>query len=138
MTNGRTTLWAVIAIVIAILAIVLIAAAFFAPTADFQFDGQHMTMGSGWVWWMALMMIGAVVIIALIVVVILYVLRPSTPSGPYYPPQPPIGPYYPPQPPIGYDQTAEGKREALEVLGQRYARGEVTREEYLRMKDDLK
>ena len=128
MTDRKTTLWVVIGLVIAIVAIVLIAAAFFAPSANFEFDGHHMNIGENWVWWMALMMIVGVLIVVLIVIAFLYALRPSAPSGPYYPP---------PSPPA-YDQSAERKREALEVLGQRYARGEITTEEYLRMKDDMR
>jgi uncharacterized membrane protein len=128
MTDRRTTLWAVIAFVIAIVAIVLIAAAFFAPTADFQFDWQHMMMGRAWVWWTALIAIVVMVVIILTVVVLILALRPHTPRAPYYPPTPRWE----------YDQVAERKREVLDVLGQRYARGEITEIEYLRAKDELR
>jgi putative membrane protein len=37
----------------------------------------------------------------------------------------------------GHPWGWNGRSEALSILEQRYARGEITREEYLRMKQDL-
>ena len=48
MNKRNNVLWAVIGLVIAIVAIVIVAAASFAPTTNFYFDGHHIRMGSGW------------------------------------------------------------------------------------------
>lgn len=37
----------------------------------------------------------------------------------------------------GRHSGEEGRDEALEILRQRYARGEISREEFLRLRDDL-
>jgi uncharacterized membrane protein len=34
-------------------------------------------------------------------------------------------------------QIERGKAKAIEILNERYAKGEITREDYIRMKEDL-
>jgi uncharacterized membrane protein len=130
MSHSNTVLWVVIVLVVAFMVILPIMVALFVPTTGF-WVGYHMPMdwSSAWSMMLVMMVLGGVVVV-LIVVAVIYALKPSSPSGPYYPPNPPQ--YQP-----GYGQTEQSRREALEILGQRYAKGEIAREEYLRMKEDL-
>lgn len=116
MDSKERSIWIAVGLIVAIAAVVVILGVVFAPSI--QFDGMHMDMGTGWWVWMAIMIVGGVIILLLIIYVILAALRPTTI--------------------VTYAQPPEGRKEALDVLAQRYARGEITREEYLRMKDELK
>ncbi len=75
-----------------------------------QYYGPHM-MG-GW-WWMWLVWIGGFFILVLVIYLLVYGLRNES-------------------------RTPELSRETpLDILKKRYARGEITREEYERIKRDL-
>ena len=129
--HRNPVLYAIIGLLIAIVLILVVVAALFTPTTTFWTDTQHMNMRGEWGVWLAAMMFGTLVVVVLIVLAIFFAVRPHTPRPPYYPPSPP-------EYQSGYGRTEQGRTESLEILGQRYARGEISREEYLRMKDDLK
>jgi len=79
------------------------------------YGGYNGMMGSGaWGWAMLMMGIPAVVLIAILFVALGVLREPGTYVA------------YAPQP-----------QHPLEILEQRYARGELTREDYLKIRDDL-
>lgn len=78
--------------------------------------GYEGMMGNGtWWWWAGLMMGIPAVILIVILVVVLGALRE----------------------PAASPASGSGGNNPLELLKQRYARGELSREEYLRTRDDL-
>ncbi len=77
--------------------------------SDGRYHGPHM-MG-GW-WWMWILWIAGFFILVLVIYLLAYGSRNGGPTGP------------PPETP-------------LDILKRRYARGEITREEYERMKRNL-
>ena len=115
MTNRKTStlLWLVIALVISVAAMAIIGALTFSGT-----DNNYGMMGGGdWGWGMAFMVVPAIILVLIIVVAIgglderpAYNMYPA-----YVPPQP--GP--------------------LDILNQRYARGEISPEEYDRIRTKL-
>ena len=72
------------------------------------------TMHDGWRWWMPFP--GLVWLILVVGAIVGLVLLLRSGSG---------------------SRSSAGRRSALDVLDERYARGEIEREEYLRRKDDL-
>ncbi len=91
--------------------------------------GWMMGPGTSWTWggWLA-MAVG----LALLVLIILLLVRAvqSVPPRPAYSyPAYPVPPYAPAPPPAPLTP--------VQILEQRYARGEITRDEYLRMRADL-
>ncbi|MGD0056904.1 MAG: SHOCT domain-containing protein [Methanomassiliicoccales archaeon] len=137
MNHRNSLLYAIIGLIIAVIVILVIIAALFTPTTTFWTPGQRMNMNSDWGRWIAVMTLGAVTVVILIILAIFLAVRPHAPHAPYYPPGPPqysSSPQYQP----GYRRMEPSRREALEILGQRYARGEISREEYIRMRDDLR
>ncbi len=100
-------LWLVFAILLAVGLVALLSAAF-PPTST-----TYGMMGIGWGWGVAMMVVPTLVLI-LILLAAVGAFNPS--------PVPPA--YVSPSP-------------SLEVLNARYARGEITREEYLRIRADL-
>ena len=105
-----SVLWLVFAIVLAVGLMAVFAATF---TPDGTSFGM---MGGGWGWGAMFMVVPAVFLI----LVLLAALGAFSPSQPYVPPA-----YVPPPMP------------AIEALNARYARGEISREEYLRMRADI-
>jgi uncharacterized membrane protein len=93
--------------------------------------GEHTYMVTGWglLFMVAMMIIIPIVVIVIAIVVGIGLRSPPTPPPPYF--------YQSPPPTPGYDESAR-RRESLEILGQRYARGEMTEIEYLRAKDELR
>ncbi len=124
--NGRNTvLWAIIALIVVVAVGFMIAATFFAP-ADGWWMGDHMSSLTGWGWILMIAMMGLVPVVIIAIIVLLA--RPSQ--------RPPSPPSYPPQPRTDLEE-GRGRKEALNIIGERYGRGEISREEYLRMKEDL-
>jgi putative membrane protein len=83
-----------------------------------------MMYGYGWIW-IILGAIALILFVALVVGLIVYAVSSSGRNR---------GTYYTPQP---GQETAGGPEDPLEILRQRYARGEITREEYQAMREDL-
>ncbi len=104
--------WVVLAIVLGFGVIAVIAAAI-APSG-----GYYGMMGNGGWGWGILMM----VVPAFILIVILLAL---------------LGGFREPTPAVIYPSYVPSHANALDVLEQRYARGELSREDYLRIRGDL-
>ncbi len=100
--------------------------ALFAASSGFNVFGEQPDTGSGWFWWMILILMVGVVAAAILIIGIIYVIRSHRRGTSYQPPLPP-----------SQHQTADQKKEALKILGDRYIRGEITQEEYARMKDEI-
>lgn len=107
-------LWAVVAILLIVVVAVL--AATFAPYGG----GYYGMMGAGWGWGVAMMLVPLVVLV-LLILVLAGALTPHEVPARYVPVAPPPVP----------------GPTALEVLNARYARGEISRDEYLRIRADL-
>lgn len=79
-----------------------------------------MMMGGGWLIWLVVLVLFLLLVGGAIAVAVWFIAQSSS----------------------GRSQgTAQGTRrqdEALEILRQRYARGEIDREEYVRMRDELR
>ncbi len=104
--------WVVIAIVLGIGAVALIAASA-APS-----NGYYGMMGNGaWGWGILMMVVPALILIVLLVAL--------------------LGGFREPTPAVTYPAYAPSHANALDVLEQRYARGELSREDYLRIRGDL-
>lgn len=103
-------LWLVFAIILAVGLVAVFAAAFMPYGSSFGM------MGVGWGWGAVMMIIPAL----LLILVLLAALGAFTPSPAYVPPA-----YAPPP------------SSALETLNARYARGEISREDYERVRADL-
>ena len=88
-------------------------------------------MGGGWTGWG--WSLGALVGLAVIVVALYFVVKAiqATPSRPGFVPYPYAAPPYATPPPGG--PVADPRA----ILDARYAKGEITRDEYLRMRADL-
>jgi len=115
LTNRRSSplAWLSVALVVAIVLMVL-----FAVLSMTSAGGYYGMMGSGaWIWGMALMAVPGTLLI-LILVAALGGLGDRT-AGRVVPNHSPV------------------PMSALELLNQRYARGEVAREEYLRIRADV-
>jgi len=117
MNDAQTkapSLWIwIVAIVVLGFGLLALFAAAAMPTG-----GHFGMMGSGsWGWAMLMMAVPAIVLIAVLILILGALRLPS--QGPIYP-----GPMPPPP-------------SALDALDHRYARGELSREEYLRMRGDL-
>lgn len=115
MTNRKTStlLWLVIALVISVAAMAIIGALTFSGT-----DNSYGMMGGGdWGWGMAFMAVPAIILILIIVVAIGGLdERPAYNTYPVY---------VPPQ------------SSPIDILNQRLARGEVSQEEYDRIRTKL-
>ena len=112
MANERMSplAWLGIALVLAIALM-----AIFGVLSFSTYGGYYGMMGSGSWGWAVLMMGVPAIILIIILVVALGGLRETAPYPAYAPP--PANP--------------------LEILEQRYARGELTREDYLKIREDL-
>lgn len=109
----RTLIWLVIAFVVAVAALAIIGALTWSGTDN----GYGMMGGGDWGWAMALMVVPAILLILIIVYAIVGVEeRPAYNTQPVY---------VQPQP------------SPLEILNQRYARGEISNEEYERIRSQL-
>jgi len=114
METKYSTGWAWI-VVAAILAVGLLG--LFAAAAS-PFGGSYGMMGGGtWTWGILMMGIGGLVLIV-ILLAFFWILRGAYPTAAY--------PAYMPPP-----------ANALDALDERYARGELSREDYLRIRGDL-
>jgi putative membrane protein len=111
-TKSNTLLWLVIALVVSVAAMAMIGALAFSGS-----DGDYMMMGGGWGWAMALMVVPGI-ILTLILIVALGGLEAKPVYNAY-----PV--HAPPQP------------SPLDILNQRFARGEISQDEYERMKAAL-
>ncbi len=115
MSNRRTTSlkWLGIALIVAIL-LMVIAAGLGYWMYNGSYGGYGMMGGGGGGWWVVLMMGVPALVLIVILAVVLIGLGEPTP-------------------------TADLARlpTALETLDARYARSGISREEYLRMRDDL-
>lgn len=98
----------------AALVVAIVLMAVFGGLAMATYGGSYGMMGGSWGWGIVMMAVPGVVLI-LILIAALGGLREPLASPAYV---------YPPQNP-------------LEILEQRYARGELARDDYLRIRDDL-
>lgn len=112
--RSNAWLWPVLAILLVVGAVILFAA------VTTPYGGGYGMMGVGWGWGIAMMLVPLVVLV-IIVLVIVGALTPRAVSMGYVLPAPPPVPI----------------SSALEILNARYARGEISRDEYLRIKADL-
>lgn len=117
MTERRThpLMWLGIGLIVAIALLAIFGALSFSAYGGYYGGGGYYGMmgGGGWGW--AILMMGIPLgILIIILVIILLALRDSTPA--------PLAPAAP---------------SALETLNARYARNEITREEFLRIRGDL-
>jgi putative membrane protein len=80
-----------------------------------QYYDHYGMMGGGW-WWMWFVWVGGFVVLVLLIYLLVYASRGGGP-GVHPPAAPPETP--------------------LDILKKRYARGEITREQYEQMKKDL-
>ncbi|MGQ0797685.1 MAG: hypothetical protein ACT4OI_07475 [Methanobacteriota archaeon] len=114
MTNRKLTplAWLGIGLVVTVIAM-----AVFGALSTSASGGYYGMMGAGWGWGMAFM---AVPLIVLVLVLVFAV------GGLWQTPAPATYPAYVPAP-----------TSALEALDQRYARGEIGRDEYVRTRADL-
>ncbi len=118
-TEGRhTELWIGVIVLIAVL--ILVPGMFL-----FTGIGTGMMGGGGTMGW-APFGIGMVIVVVLIVVVLAFTQRSETGAWPPYP----YAPYAAPPPPAA-------NLTPVQILDARYARGDITRDEYLRMRQDL-
>ena len=112
MTNQRMSplAWLGVALVVAIALM-----AIFGVLSFSTYGGYYGMMGSGsWGW--ALLMMG---IPAVILIVILFAALGGL------------------REPVGYPNYVPPPQNPLDILEQRYARGELTREDYMKIRDDL-
>lgn len=117
--RGDSTLL-IVTVVVLLLAAPLLFMAFVFPF------GMMGWMGVGGWWWPWWIIAGTIIGIVAVIVLILFVIRAleGTPTPAAYVPS------WTPAPP-------PGGAGALDILNARYARGEITREDYLRMRADL-
>ena len=115
MPNRRVSplMWLGVALVIAIALMAIFGALAYSTYANSN-DGYYGMMdGGSWGWSILMMGIPAVILILILVVVLVGIREPEPVTLPGTPPSP------------------------LETLSGRYARNEISREEYLRARDDL-
>ena len=74
-------------------------------------------------WWILILLVG-VIVVAIIITLIFLLVRASRSTGKSAYPTP-------------YDMKANSTGPALAILAERYARGEITSEEYNQMKTEL-
>ena len=113
--RSNAWLWPMLAILPVVALVVLLVAA--SASSGSAYYGM---MGVGWGWGVAMMLIPLGVLVLLLLVIV----------GAASPRQVPMG-YAPPAPPPVPSASA------LEILDARYARGEISRDEYLRIRSDL-
>ena len=107
--------WPVLAIFLVVVAMVLVGTLFMSSGGAY-----YGMMGGGGGWWLAIMLI-PVALVVLLVLVLGGALSPHERSMAYLPT-------------ASYPGPASS---ALDILNARYARGEISQEEYLRIRSDL-
>ncbi len=108
-------LWPVLAILLVVVAMILVGTLFMSSGGAY-----YGMMGAGGEWWIGMMLVP----VALVVLLILVLAGPLSPHGV----------------PMLYVPTAlypGPAASALDLLNARYARGEISQEEYLRIRSDL-
>jgi putative membrane protein len=107
-----------------IIVVIIITAIVWAAYADSQgLEGPFRMMGFGGFGWIFLLIPLTFIIVLIIVIATAGSRRPA-------------GPYYWHWGPMWHDHYY-GWNDALGILNERYAKGEITREEYQRMREDL-
>ncbi len=108
-------LWPVLAILLVVGAMILVGTLFLSSGGAY-----YGMMGAGGGWWLGMMLV-PVALVVLLVLVLAGPLSPHERSMTYFPTA------WPPVP----------ASSALDLLNARYARGEISQEEYLRIRSDL-
>lgn len=111
-TKATNRVWWLVLTIVLVVGLIALFAALVPPSG-----GGYGMMGGGWGWGV-LMMVVPVVLLVLILLVAMDAIAPRSATPTYVPPVPP---------------TAS----AIEILNARYARGEVSRDDYLRIRADL-
>lgn len=107
-TNPLT--WLAVALVVAIALMAVLGS-----WAMGTYGGYYGMMGSGsWGWAMLMMGIPAVILVVILLAALGGLREP-----------------------VAYQASASPAQQPLEIVEQRYARGELTREDYLKLRDDL-
>jgi len=117
-TNRDSVLKILVVAVVSIIGLVVLSGLFWGGTGYGMMGGGM--MGAGW-----LVILVPVVLVALLIFFLVPGLSEEAPPAQgYYPPGGPQPPY-------------QATSSSLDVLSQRYARGEISRDDYLRMRDDI-
>ncbi len=108
-------LWPMLAILV-VVGVVALLAVVMSPYGG----GHYGMMGGGWGWGIAMIAMMLVPLVALLLFVLVF-----------------TGAFSPGEMPLAYVPATMPAGSALEILNARYARGEISQEEYLRIKSDL-
>ena len=117
-TNRDSVLKILVVAVVSIIGLVVLSGLFWGGTGYGMMGGGM--MGGGWL----VMLIPLLAVVFLIFSLVPGLSEEAQPAQEYCPPGSPQQPY-------------QATYASLDVLSQRYARGEISRDDYLRMRDDI-
>jgi putative membrane protein len=111
--------WLIVGILVVVAAVALVAVLSVSSSVGYGMMGDGWGGGTGWGWGVA-MMIVPLVLLVMLVLLLVAALAPRAGA-------------YSPLPPTSLDASPT----ALSILNARYARNEISREEYVRVRTDL-